>query len=58
MATNNLDFTSMPFPEDATIAARYDRVISNWGAAEAPGCVPVSPASVGNATFTRGIPGF
>ena len=36
MATNNLDFTSMPFPEDATIAARYDRVISNWGAAEAP----------------------
>jgi hypothetical protein len=22
MATNNLDFTSMPFPEDATIAAR------------------------------------
>ena len=33
--TNNLDFTSMPFPEDAMIAARYDRVISNWGAAEA-----------------------
>jgi hypothetical protein len=32
MATNNLDFTSMPFPEDATIAARYDRVISRIGA--------------------------